>query len=74
MTERATHGGAATQVVAYAYDTQNRLVGRFLDGDGDGPNGWANTYYTYDGPNIVLERGPGAGDPDNRFLWGTRLI
>ena len=39
----------------------------------DGPNGWANTYYTYDGPNIVLERGPGAGDPDNRFLWGPAV-
>ena len=74
VTERATHGGAATQVVAYAYDTQNRLVGRFLTATGDGPNGWANTYYTYDGPNIVLERGPARATPTTASSGGPRSI
>ena len=35
VTDRATHGGATTQVVEYGYDAFNRLVHKQIDVDGD---------------------------------------
>jgi RHS repeat-associated protein len=47
--ERASEGGAATQVVQHGYDYLNRWVGRAVDSDGDGPLGFDDTYFIYDG-------------------------
>ena len=47
--ERDTDGGPAAQVVEHTYDYLNRWVGRSVDTDGDGPLGFDDTYFVYDG-------------------------
>lgn len=66
------------QVVDYAYDYQNRLVGKVLDADGDGTID-SSSRYVYDGNQIVLQfdkSGTGsasASDLSHRYLWGPAV-
>ena len=48
VTDRATHGGAATQTVDYVYDAFNRRIAKLLDTDGDSVVD-EETYYINDG-------------------------
>jgi RHS repeat-associated protein len=49
VTERDSDTGPATQVVQHTYDYLNRWVARAVDSDGDGPLGFDDTYFIYDG-------------------------
>ena len=66
--------------VEYRYDTQNRLIGRVFDPDGEtGTADIEQTRYVYDGSQIVLEfekTGSGdltAADLSHRYLWGPAV-
>jgi YD repeat-containing protein len=57
--ERASEGGAATQVVQHTYDYPNRWVGRSVDPDGDGPLVAPQYTYAYDDAgNLLSETDP----------------
>ncbi len=59
VTTRTTDNGPLTTDTSYAYDYLNRWIARSHDPDGDGPAGFTNTYFVYDGtpPNgSLLER------------------
>jgi len=87
VTERDTDTGPATKVVEHTYDYLNRWVGRSVDPDGDGPLGFDDTYFVYDGTpsgdsllgqvgQIVLQFDADAqGDPQltHRYLWGAAV-
>jgi RHS repeat-associated protein len=74
VTERATYGGATTKVTDFAYDYLNRLVIEAADPDGAGAQGAQNTYYAYDGNQIVLKfNGSSASNLANRYLWGPAI-
>ncbi len=49
MIQRDTDIGPAVKIVEYTYDYLNRWVTRSVDSDGDGPLGFQNTYFVYDG-------------------------
>ena len=60
VTERESETGPATQVVEHTYDYLNRWVARSVDGDG--PLGFVDTYFVYDGvPSgaVLLDRSAG---------------
>ena len=72
MTERASYGGAATQVVEYEYDVYNRLVHKELDADGAGTA--SDTFWAYDGDQAILQfDGSAAADLSHRYLWGPAV-
>ena len=74
VTNRATYGGSATQVVDYIYDVHNRLVGKILDPDGAGEEGTSEEYYAYDGDQILLRfDGPTTNDLVDRYLWAPTV-
>ena len=58
VVERDSNTGPATQTVEHTYDYVNRWVARSVDPDGDGPLGFDNTYFVYDGTpsGITLDR------------------
>ncbi len=71
VTDRATYGGSATQVVTFEYDAYNRLVHKELDSDGDGTGSATDTFWIYDGDQAVLQfDGATAADLSHRYLWG----
>ncbi len=71
VTDRATYGGSATQVVTFEYDAYNRLVHKELDADGDGTGTATDTFWIYDGDQAVLQfDGATAADLSHRYLWG----
>jgi len=78
VTDRATHGGGATQVVDHAYDAWNRWIGREVDTDGDGAID-EQTIFIHDGGQTVLQfdkQGTGdlaAADLSHRYLWGPAI-
>ena len=53
---RTSDQGPVTSDISYAYDYLNRWIARSHDPDGDGPLGFTNTYFVYDGtpPNGSL--------------------
>ena len=53
VTHRAAAGGAATQVVDYLYDVEDRWIGESIDTDGDGQFD-REIRFAYDGTQIVL--------------------
>jgi len=74
VTERATCGGAATKVTEFAYDYLNRLVSETADPDGAGEQGAEETYFAYDGNQIVLQfEGTESSDLTHRCLWGPAV-
>ena len=74
VTERATYGGSASKVTDFAYDYLNRLVSESADPDGAGEQGAEETYFAYDGNQIVLQfDGSEAGDLSHRYLWGPAV-
>jgi len=54
VTTRATAGGAATSIVDYLYDAENRWIGENVDSTGDGQID-QEIRFAYDGDQIVLE-------------------
>ena len=74
VTDRATHGGAATQTVDYVYDAFNRLIHKELDADGDGTGTATDTFWIHDGDQTVLQfDGDTAADLSHRYLWGNAV-
>ena len=49
VTVRTTDNGPLTTDTQYAYDYLNRWIARSHDPDGDGPLGFTDTYFVYDG-------------------------
>jgi hypothetical protein len=49
VTTRTTDNGPLTTDTSYAYDYLNRWIARSHDPDGDGPLGFTDTYFVYDG-------------------------
>jgi len=81
VTDYATFGGDAVQIVGYSYDVQNRWIGETVDSDGDGDVDHA-TRFVYDGQQIVLQfEGNPTSDIQNptslqlthRYLWGQAV-
>jgi YD repeat-containing protein len=78
VTDRATFGGDAVQIVTYLYDLENRWIGKTVDSDGDGTVDY-QTWFAYDGNQIVLEFDKdGTGnvtgqDLSHRYLWGPAV-
>ncbi len=72
VTNRATDGGAATQVVQYAYDAFNRLVSRTFYADGNTSSPGQTQYFAYDGDQMILTL-DSAGAPTGRILWGPAV-
>ena len=68
VTNRASYGGATTQVVDYIYDTRNRLVGKILDPDGAGEEGTSEEYYAYEENLPSPAYGRGAGGEGDQIL------
>jgi len=79
--------GAATQIVRYRYDTQNRWIGETIDAGGDGTIDHA-TRFVYDGHQIALQFDKAcatgscatgsasvltAADLSHRYLWGPAV-
>jgi RHS repeat-associated protein len=54
VTDRASVGGAPTQIIMYLYDVENRWIGEDIDGNGDGVV-QHETRFVYDGNQIVLQ-------------------
>jgi RHS repeat-associated protein len=74
VVDRGIVGGAATQIVEHTYDAFNRWIGTSVDPDGDGPAAAGQTYFVYDGTQIVLQfDGPQAADLSRRYLWGPAV-
>jgi RHS repeat-associated protein len=71
---RDSYGGAATKVVDYIYDVENRWIGESIDSNGDGTID-RQIRFAYDGNQIVLEferddAGAVTGaDLSHRYLW-----
>ena len=78
VTDYATFGGDAVQIVGYSYDVQNRWIGEQLDSNGDGVVDH-QTAFVYDGHQIALQfdkEGPGdvtGADLSHRYLWGAAV-
>ena len=68
VTNRASYGSSATQVVDYIYDIRNRLVGKVLDPDGDGEAGSSEEYYAYEENLPSPASGRGAGGEGSHIL------
>jgi RHS repeat-associated protein len=64
VTERATYGGAATQVVDYVYDAFDRLISRTVDSDTE--------FLINDGRRVVLTL-ESDGDVIRRSLWADAV-
>jgi len=75
----AAQGGAATQIVSYLYDVENRWIGEDLDSDGDGDVDH-QTRFAYDGNQIVLqferdgESAVTGADLSHRYLWEPGVV
>jgi RHS repeat-associated protein len=54
VTDRATAGGPAAQIVDYLYDAENRWIGETVDSDGDGDID-KQIRFVYDGNQIALQ-------------------
>ena len=71
-------GDTPNQVVAYAYDYQNRLVRKVFDSDGDGTTD-SSTVFAHDGNQTASQfdkSGSGdaaAADLAHRYLWGEAV-
>jgi RHS repeat-associated protein len=74
----AYSGEEPDQVVDYAYDYANRLVGKVLDADGDGTVD-SSSAFVYDGNQIVLQFEKTGTDDisasslSNRYFWGPAV-
>ena len=85
VAERAAVGGAATEVVDYLYDVEDRWIGENIDNDGDGQFDHA-TRFAYDGNQIALQfdkdvsGAPGSANPlavanlSHRYLWEPGVV
>ena len=85
VTHRAAAGGAATQVVDYLYDVEDRWIGENIDSNGDGQFDHA-TRFAYDGTQIVLQFDkdvsgvPGSADAltgadrSHHYLWQPDVV
>jgi len=74
VTERASYGGTATKVTEFAYDYLNRLVSESADPDGGGEEGAEETYFAYDGGQVLLRfDGSETGDLVDRYMWGPAV-
>ncbi len=77
VTDRATAGGPATEVVDYVYDAENRWIGETISVPGQAPD---QIRFVYDGNQIVLEfdkNGSGAvtgADLSHRYLWQPNAV
>ena len=67
----------ATKRVTQVYDAHDRWIGRYVDSDGDGTGITAtnDTWFVYDGNQIVFQFEGSNGDGENadltnRYLWG----
>jgi RHS repeat-associated protein len=60
------------QTVEFAYDFQNRWIGRTRDADGAGSGVAATTHFVQDGTNILIAT-DSDGDVTNRYLWGVAV-
>jgi len=66
--------GTVVKTVTESYDAFNRWVRRQVDSDGPGPNAATNTFFSYDGDQVLLEfDGTAAGDVSHRYLWGEMV-
>lgn len=51
------------------HDSQNRWIAKSIDPDSDGPSEATDSYFAYQGNQIVLQV-DGEGEVANRYLWG----
>ena len=89
VTNYATYGGSASQVVDYFYDAENRWIAESIDSDGDGQID-RTLGFVYDGDQIALQfesssplplgEGQGEGsaltasDLSHRYLWQANAV
>jgi RHS repeat-associated protein len=83
VTDRASVGGAPTQIIAYLYDVENRWIGENIE-SGAGVI-QHETRFVYDGNQIVLQfdkdvsgatgsaSAIAAADLSHRYLWGPAV-
>ena len=60
------------QSVEHVYDSQNRWIAKSVDADGEGPAEAVDTYFVYQGNQIILQV-DGEGAVTNRYLWGPAV-
>ena len=72
----AYNASSPDQVVQYTYDYANRLVSRSLDPDGAGGQSATDTYYAYDGSEMVaaLQAEDGIPTSGHRYLWNPQAV
>lgn len=69
VTDRASEGGPATQVVEFTYDVFGRRIAKSVDLDGDGAQAATIDRFVYDGDHIALQF-DGQGDLTTRYFHG----
>jgi len=66
--------GAVVATTDNSYDVYNRWIRRTVDADGAGSGSAVDSFFAYDGTQIVLQfDGAAANDIDHRYLWGPMV-
>ncbi|MEX2120071.1 MAG: RHS repeat-associated core domain-containing protein [Pirellulales bacterium] len=65
-------GGTTIREARFTYDVFDRLIGRWVDMDGAGPQAGVQTWHAYDGDNPYADFNS-AGSLTNRYLYGPAI-